>query len=514
MKMVKLGLMWVVVSTCLACGGSAETSNARQRAVDETLPKRAWLRASFVYFDWPNLPIEDAGGVPVVVELGGSCRFGGEGWSSPLCLGVAIGEGEPVTVLRSLPADRKLSTYQRASARFVLVRRETDKKNMVLKIEGRSIGEVLQAEDRSVLPKDWREHRSFTDSPIAWRRYDACVAEGFCPTRTHKPWPVHFDGPALGVTQAGAEMFCRSANRGEPQVLTQGFACANAQVQSEPLPPLDNGDVLDPERPREPLPAGVTWIDNRTEYIDCSDCATPKVALVAGIRKTAAAAMRLARSWQRRPQLTPGYPLLVHSDLLKPQPIRGVVVVLGLFDEVEHAQHWRKQKFPNAKALRVIGLTNPCFDTDDGTCQYHSVVRLSAAAAAFSADDIEAIGAQSGFRTQTGFEQLKKLKPICQLSKNDAFVVSSQELNHNLWSPARCGTTPVMVPKVDTLDDALIEQTGDGAFLRQVVEVECDSPTISVWHWSRLGRKPMDGVPYGGLNPLDAKVVSASACVH
>ena len=228
------------------------------------------------------------------------------------------------------------------------------------------------------------------------------------------------------------------------------------------------------------LPAGVYWVTVGW-YEESLDCPRPGVALVEGLHRTGPAASRAVRRL-RGVAFEPGYPWVVHTRYAGIEG-DGVAVVLGLFEDAEHAQRWAaSRELDDTRALGVLEpeaaiarfASNRGGRRDDPIPTVTQIVG-SGPVYALNTSDARRVERAGG-----------RAAAACEVRPGTVFVFDREieervRLQHYAWMPVRCDGRLAWVQRVSTTGGAVIwTDPGGRSFVSQVVNVECDSPFYSV----------------------------------
>jgi hypothetical protein len=256
------------------------------------------------------------------------------------------------------------------------------------------------------------------------------------------------------------------------------------------------------ERPELVLPAGLYFRSGHYEMRACTACKAPKVVATAGIFANAREAENAVKALAEG-TLPQGYPWVVHTDELglADATMRGIAVVTGLFASYEDANAWRSANAISVTNARLTALadddeygerTRKGVDTD---FQRTIVVQVDSNedVPAYSEDDLVRIEKTS----KLAAEDLATLTPKCRVSGKSVFTFPRERTRgselvyrfHRALHPVRCGRTVAYVAASTTRFESVSGRGKDGrAFIRQVVDVANEDPTIVEWRIDATGK--------------------------
>jgi hypothetical protein len=239
------------------------------------------------------------------------------------------------------------------------------------------------------------------------------------------------------------------------------------------------------------LPAGVYWafVGWYEEHLDCP---RPAVALVEGVYRRGGGATRAVRR-QRAIPLSPGYPWVVHTRYAGLEG-DGVAVVLGLFESEDAARAWSASHRPG-RSVDLRRVMAP----DEALERFHD--RLGGRRPDPIPTVTQVVGpgpvpayrgrdlAQADPLADSPHERPRVARPVCRVRPGRVFVFDrdprerrSLGVSHHRWWPVRCGGEIAWVEVAHTTAGAVTWSDARGdAYITQVTNVECDSPTHTTW---------------------------------
>jgi hypothetical protein len=259
------------------------------------------------------------------------------------------------------------------------------------------------------------------------------------------------------------------------------------------LPFLALTALADPAEPLpDVLPAAVMVTPNSfhgADYRDCADCPSASAVVIAGPFATLSEAQRAA---ERFTGLTPGYPLLAHTDQLGlADDARGFVAVAGFLASLDEAARWQAARLPGRADAVALAMGGEHYARLDVLYSDRTVTPIPHKAVV----TIDQPGgtdawAAAPLRARWGRGEPPVDGPICRIESGASFVVESVEsLLFYDWAPATCDGVAVYVPWRSTSLAATVQPHPDGGHEKiQAVGAECDSPSFAGWRYGPDGQ--------------------------
>jgi hypothetical protein len=237
-------------------------------------------------------------------------------------------------------------------------------------------------------------------------------------------------------------------------------------------------------------PAGLYWEAYRT----CRTCPQKVWLLAAKVETTADAAAVVEGAAEL--QLPLGYPLVVHGGQIQLPEMHqeSLLVIYGIVDTDGHAHALQGEL--KKRGVETTVIKAPYQDAGHGR---QLVVRLQPGPGkvpAYRKEDLQVPGYGSLMELywtdeagkKTARERLAKATPACMVDRGAIFLPPRREIEWYRWVPVDCDGELAFV---DWRETRVMSTYFSGATrrLRQVVLVECDSPTIYEWKLDARGRR-------------------------
>lgn len=254
------------------------------------------------------------------------------------------------------------------------------------------------------------------------------------------------------------------------------------------LPFLALSALADPAEPLpDVLPAAVMVTFSSFHGTDYRGFPAAGAAVVAGPFATLAEAERAAG---RLTGLSPGYPLLAHTDQLGlAEDARGFVAVAGLLATLEDASRWQAARLPGK--ARAAALSDEHYARLDALYADRTLTPIPHMAVV----TVDAPGgtdawAAEPLRARWGRGEAPADGPVCRIEQGASFVIEDVgALLFYDWAPATCDGAAVYVPWRSTSLAAVVQPHPEGGYEKiQAVGAECDSPAFAGWRHGPEGR--------------------------